>query len=136
LKITQCSFSPNGELIAASAVDGSLRIWNVATGREKHVFQIDTKLLGCTFSPDGNTMALYSNKTLELWDLTTGVVNLKIPHWVIGETTIAKFKKKLITYNIQNIQHCLFSPDGKTLAIISKDDFEIRDSTTGTHFMI
>lgn len=46
-------------LISASG-EGTVRIWDVQTGRERHVYQLDTPCRSCAFSYSGN-LVLYTN---------------------------------------------------------------------------
>lgn len=45
--------------ISASA-DSTVRLWDVETGREKHLYQLDTPSRACAFGFDGNVV-FYTN---------------------------------------------------------------------------
>ena len=56
--IESFSFSPDGARIATSSWDGTVRIYQVATGREILTFkEHDGSVGGVTFSPDGQLVA-------------------------------------------------------------------------------
>jgi len=46
-------------LVSASA-DSTVRLWDVQTGRERNLYQLETPCRVCAFSYDGN-MILYTN---------------------------------------------------------------------------
>ena len=106
-RATSVAFSPNGTTLAAGNADGTVRLWDMATGR-----QIGRPLTGpadpvtsVTFSPDGTTLASASpDHTVRLWDLATSRP--------VGAP---------LTGHTGQVTSVAFSPDGKTLAAGSAD---------------
>jgi WD40 repeat protein len=100
-----CAFSPDGSLVASAGADGTLRLWNVATGSAVSVLHgHEDWVLGCTFSPDGSLVASAgADGTLRLWNVATGS-DMSVLHghedWVLG---------------------CTFSPDGSLVASAGAD---------------
>jgi WD40 repeat protein len=72
--ITRVAFSPDGSLLATAGFDGSGKLWNTSTWREKST-RIKHKgpIWAVAFSPNGKLLATGANdKTVRLWDVSTG----------------------------------------------------------------
>src|SRR5207302_7276114 len=98
-------FAPDGKTVASACQDGTITVWEVATGRELRTMQAEDDLLRClAISPDGLCLAAAGRSgTVRLWDPETGQDLLTL------EGTKAQ------------INALAFAPDGSTLAAAGHD---------------
>src|SRR5262249_51772906 len=68
------TFSPDATSLATSAGDGTVRLWDLRTGRPGRVYRGHDGRAWCTaFSPDGRILASCgSDARVNLWDLSSG----------------------------------------------------------------
>jgi parallel beta-helix repeat protein len=115
--VCSVAFSPDGKILASGSFDWTIKLWDVATGRELRTLQGHTSpVYSVAFSPDGKILASASgDNTIKLWDVATG-------------TLLRTFKGH--TYWVYSVA---FSPDGKVLASGSLDKtIKLWDVTKGT----
>ena len=72
--VNGCAVAPDGTYIVSTSDDGTLRLWDPATGDTIRTLQGHTDLaLRCAVAPDGTYIVSTSyDRTLRLWDPTTG----------------------------------------------------------------
>ncbi len=131
------AFSPDGTLLATVNGDGTVRLWDVATGQERTTLSADADYYASAvaFSPDGSVLAAGgswsncngweqvcgpedSNVEIRLWDVATGE-SLAV---LEGETGY--------------VQSVAFSLDGRILASGSYEAVRLWDVTTGEQLAV
>jgi RNA polymerase sigma factor (sigma-70 family) len=95
------AFAPDGKTLATAGADSTVRVWELATGRQVHKLEQPGEAVGVAFSPDGKALAVTSaGKTgwLVVWDAAAGKEKWRSADQVRGCGAVA------------------FSADGKALA--------------------
>src|SRR5262245_61662047 len=72
--VCSASFSPDGKTLASASFDKTVKLWEVATGKELATLQGHTAVVwSVSFSPGGKTLTSASgDKTVKLWEAATG----------------------------------------------------------------
>ncbi|MFD8081616.1 NB-ARC domain-containing protein [Kitasatospora sp. NPDC059722] len=115
--VSDCAFSPEGTLLATSSHDGTVRLWDSATGGPVRILTGHVgAVAACAFSPDGTLLATTGHdRTARLWDTHTGT------------------PVRTLTGHSGPVVDCAFSPDGTLLATASHDrTARLWDTRTGT----
>jgi WD40 repeat protein len=99
------ALSPDGKLLASTATDKQILVWELASGKLRHQLRDQPeKIAALAFSPDSRLLASGGgDRVVKLWDMASGKVRRTLAghrDWVCG---------------------LAFAPDGKTIASASCD---------------
>ncbi len=99
-EVQSVAFSPDGQTLASGSTDGTVKLWNVNTGKAFRTLSGHTdSVWSIAIAPDGKTLASGSwDRTVKLWDLETGAL------------------RRTLSGHSKQVYSVAFSPDGRTLA--------------------
>lgn len=103
--ISQLDFHPNGESLASSSEDGTVRVWDISSGSEYVTFDEGNEAFGVSFDSNGDKLASgNADSFVRVWDLQTGEL----------ENTLAGH-----TWGVLDV---VYSPDGEYIASSGYDN--------------
>ncbi|MBE7469886.1 MAG: hypothetical protein DPW09_14045 [Anaerolineae bacterium] len=123
------AFSSDGGWAAAGDWDGTVRIWDMATGREVAQLAVDEPITALAFSPgspqntvDGWLAAGGWRGRVWLWRLTSQGVKLAAAGETLLEPPLQVKPEAAVTAHRDVVLALAFSPDGRQLASASADN--------------
>ena len=155
--IESIAVSPNGKYLVSGGWDGTVRVFEVTTGKEIARMNHDYAVYSVAFSPDGKYVASGSlDFTVSVWETTTGKEVSRMTHdadvWSVdfspdGKYVVSGSEDKTarvwvaatgeeVTRMIHEdkVHDAVFSPDGKHIATTSffvDGKVQIWDTATG-----
>jgi WD40 repeat protein len=99
--LLKINFSPNSRTIAASDIDGIVRLWNVSDGKSLVKYSGHQEAIGdIQFNPNSQEIATTGASTIKFWTLDR------------------KLRRTIEGFNAMTIS---FSPDGRTFVAVDKN---------------
>ena len=145
-EVLSVAYGPDGKTIASGDNDGTLLLWDTATGNIVQTFTgHDYTVNSVAFSPDGRMLLSGSyDQTVRLWDVATGkeIRQFDDPGDVTsvafspdGKTAVSSgYDGRLILWNVADgreiaqfreegepLYSAVFSPDGRSILVASAD---------------
>jgi RNA polymerase sigma factor (sigma-70 family) len=122
------AFAPDSSTIASLAAEGTLRLWEVATGMEvRHIKLREGNTRSYVFAPDGRSIAVENaDTTVSLYEIASGKERLRVgtASKEAGDD-IQELLARTIAVQTDGstpvAPRCAFSPDGRTLAASGSD---------------
>jgi WD40 repeat protein len=113
------AFSPDGEILAHLKTDGSVRLLDAGTGKEKHRLKLASEAYSMAFAPDTKTLFTGNGQA---WDVKTGKESFRLEGIGNDRTKGQDWKRARVL---------VCAPDGKTVAAAEPESLRIWDATTG-----
>ena len=152
------AYSPDGRMLAAAKSDGSVPLWEAASGKLLFNFEGHSdEVNALSFAPDGHLLATASNdKTIRLWDVASGKQVQSIAGGYTSAITALAFAPdgksllagsglgSVVLWDVATgkqlrkfaplskiVTTVAFAPDGKTVAAAADKSLKLWDAATG-----
>jgi len=158
-RVMAVGFVPGGDRLVSASEGGTIRVWDIYTGRILTQRELSSRIEAARFSADCKLLAEVGYRKLTLWDVASGqkihVLALRgrpggTPHspvfspdgkrlaWYTGDR---QYSDRLILcdpekgscfkeYDVAFISYAVFSPDGRQLAFFVNSRVLVLDTTS------
>lgn len=104
--VTQIAFSAQGDWLATVSDDQTVTLWRASTGQLQHRLPLTAPVRSLQFSPDGTTLLMGLEQSLQLWHLASLASPTALPTSLPHSTPIIDTQ---------------YSPDGRWIATTGED---------------
>ncbi|WP_406700878.1 tetratricopeptide repeat protein [Singulisphaera sp. Ch08] len=104
-------FSPDSRQLATSHRDGTIRIYDLATGRVGRTLSLGDHCTRYAFHPNGQQIAVAQASKVQVWDLVTGQATHE--------------------FAFGGAVHLAWDPDGRVIATASNNEIHLWNANTG-----
>jgi serine/threonine protein kinase len=129
--VTAIAISPDGQTLASSSTDKTIRLWNLLTGELEQTLGRSLwfrtghtdRISGLVFSPDGQALISGSDdSSLILWNLSDrrASVTLDSPSWIVGAIALTPDGQFLASGSGDGKIHLWHLPDQELIATLDK----------------
>jgi eukaryotic-like serine/threonine-protein kinase len=119
--VVGCQFAPERHLLATHSWDGTVRLWDAATGEPLVSATLNNGRSG--FAPDGRRLAFLDGPTLGVWDVAHGQDVRTLDPGLIGNRTETAAQ--------DGVNAAEFSPDGRLAALATHGGVHLYEASCG-----
>jgi WD40 repeat protein len=136
-EVMSVCFSPDGSLLATASADGTIKVWDAGTGREKQTLVSDQSFWACAvcFSPDGTRLAGGGAGRLVVWDLSMSTEGRQAGG-TKGRQAGGREMLALERNPARIVYRLAYSPDGALLAGAGNGSVRVWDTRTGKETLV
>lgn len=115
-KATDVAYSPDGKMLASRGGDGTIKLWDIATGKER--LSLTSQSRGLAFSPDSRILASAGGPVTEVRE---GPIRRLVGFEAVPLWNVATGEELAILVHQRPVSRVCFSRDGKLLLSAGQD---------------